>query len=225
MARHSVGRVVATVAFLGLVASACDSGGETSAPTSSSSSSTSTTTAPTTTTTVPCGPGGRTIVLEGVEVREFCGPARAEVTMGEDAVLDFEGGECSRHEEWLSVNLGVEVIEPEAGDEVAQPRFRSFSLLMGRHPAAAEDAPAVGSDGVHQAGSLTFTEPGTSWLVDDKTITLVGTRTAGTIVGNAITAAGSDEPVEVSAVFTCDEEAIALDEVTDLVDTETENDT
>lgn len=213
MARHSVGRVVATVALLGLTAAACDSGGETSAPT-----------APTTTTTVPCGPGGRTIVVDDVDVREFCGPARAEVTMGEDHVLAFEGGECSRHADWLSVNLGVEVIEAEAGDEVAQPRFRSFSLLMGRHPAAPDETPAVGSDGVHQSGSLTFTEPGTSWLVDDKTVTLVATRTAGTVVGNAITAEGSDQPVEVTAVFTCDEEAIALDEVADLVDTETEND-
>lgn len=221
MARHSVGRVVVLVALLGLVAAACDSGGETSAPTSSSSS-TSTTPAPPTTTTVPCGPGGRTIVLEGVEVREFCGPARAEVTMGEDELLAFEGGECSRHEDWLAVNLGVEVIESETGDEVARPRFRSFSLLMGRHPAAPEDAPVIGSDGAYQSGSLTFTEPGTSWLVDDKTITLVGTRTAGTVVGNALTAEGPEEPVEVSAVFTCDEDAIALDEVADLVQTENE---
>lgn len=221
MARHSVGRVVVVLLVLaGLVAAACGSGGETSAPTTSSTTST---TVPPTTTTVPCGPGGRTVVLDGVDVREFCGPARAEVTVGEET-LAFQDGECSRHDEWLAVNLGVEVITPEAAGEAVEPRFHSFSLLMGRHPAAPEDAAPVDADGVYQSGSLTFTVPGASWLVDDKTITLVGTRSAGTVSGRAITADDDGEPVELSATFTCNHDAIALDDVAGLVETETTGD-
>lgn len=242
MARHSGRRLIAALS-IGTVAVACGNGdGEDASRTTSTRRA-----AEAMTSTIPCGPGGRTIELEGVEVREFCGNARATVTLGGEAdepagpdaeadtgeaaappdaemgageTLEFVGGECSRHAAWLAVNLGVEILESgEAASEVTDPRFRSFSLLVGRHPGAPEQAPEVSADGNYQDGVITFSVPGASWAVDDMTITLVATRTAGLFTGMALPSRGSRELVPVRGVFTCDHETVALEEVTDLVET------
>lgn len=182
-------------------------------------------TAPSTTsTTQPCRPGGRSMTLQGVRVRQFCGPALAEVTVGEE-LLVFPGGECARHEDWFALNVGFEVIDPEPGDAVLDPDFRSFTILMGRHPLAGPDADPVTGDGVFTEALVTFAVPGRSYLVEDQTVTLAGTRVTGTFSGAAYLAEAPDAPLPVEGVFTCDAKAIPLEGVPDAVKTLSDGET
>lgn len=172
-----------------------------------------------TTTTLPCPVGGRTLTLEGMRVREFCGPARAEVTIGPET-LQFTGGECARHPTWFSVNIGVEVVDPEEADAVSAPAFRSFTVLMGQHPLASEAAAAAAADGVYTDAVITFAVPGSTYLVDDHTVRLVATRTAGTFSGVGFLDAAPDQPLEVKGAFTCDETVIPMERIPELVEAE-----
>lgn len=210
----------------GVPASTTATAGETVAPEPS-----------TTTTTEPCDPGGRPKRVEGVRVRRFCGPARARIALGEDT-FRFSGGACVRTAEAFELNLGLAVVEPdkpsEAAREAVAPRFRSVSILLGRHEAASEDAPPVSEDGTYHEGVITLTVPGTAYLVDDKTVTLIGTRTAGRFGGRALSGEdrkqrGPSDPtgepeelpgVEVSGLFTCDRSSISLNEVAARLETD-----
>lgn len=142
----------------------------------------------------------------------------AQVTIGEET-LRFPAGECARHEDWLAVNLGFEVIDPEPDDALLDPELRSFTVLMGRHPLAAPDAAPVTADGVYSDALITFAVPGRSYLVDDKTVTLVGTRTAGAFSGIGFLGDGEEAPLDIEGVFTCDATAIPLEAVPGLVET------
>lgn len=197
------------------VIGACANGGgepsSTSAPTTSPAAATSTT-AP------PCEPGGRTTRLAGARVRAFCGPAVAEVRIGTET-LRFEGGECARHDDWLSLNIGFEVLDENPGDVLLDPAFTSFTLLMGRHPLAASNAAAVSLDGVYTEGGVTFALPGRSYLLDDKTITLIATRSAGIFAGTGFLGEGRDEELLMEGAFTCDTAAIPIERVPEVAAT------
>lgn len=171
----------------------------------------------TTTSVAKCESGGRSRTLGGVRVRQFCGPAVAEVRAGEET-LKFGSGECARHEDWLALNLGFEIIDSEPGDAFIDPEFRSFTLLMGRHPLAPAEAPPAGADGVFTEAVLTFAVPGQSYILEDKTVTLAGTRMVGTFVGTGFRGTGH-EPIPIMGTFTCDASTIPLEQVQALVKT------
>ncbi|MBI2170038.1 MAG: hypothetical protein HYU28_11160 [Actinobacteria bacterium] len=207
------------IPLLGLLLAACSQtspgpSGATTAPPTTTAKATSTSTS----TTTPCEPGGRTITLQGVRVRQFCGTAQVEVRVANETVL-FRGGECARHEDWLAVNIGFEVIDAIRPEDVEDPDFRSFTLLMGRHPLAGPDATPVAGDGVYTEGLITFAVPGRGVLVEDKTITLAATRTVGTFTGTGFAGDTADQPLEVAGTLTCDAGAIPLEEVPALVET------
>jgi len=207
-------RGLAVLFALIAVAPACNGGGDAPAPSSTSS----TAPGPTTTTTAPCAEGSRTVTREGTRIREFCGPARARVTVGE-ATFDFAGGTCERHSDWFALNIGLEFVDPGPPDD-AEAAFRSFTVLMGKHPLAAEDAVPVAADGVYTSGVLTFSEPPVTYLMNDKTVTLLATRTAGTFSGLGVIGAAPEQTFEVRGLFTCDEEAVPLQRVPELAGSE-----
>lgn len=158
------------------------------------------------------------MTLAGIRLRQFCGPARAEVRVGEET-LPFIGGECARHEEWFAVHIGFEVIDVEPGDALLDPDFQSFTLLMGAHPLAAPDAAPVTADGAFTEAVFTFAVPNRTYLVGDKTVILAGTRTAGTFTGTGFLADSTDVPLPVEGTFTCDAAVIPLEQVPAVVET------
>ena len=172
--------------------------------------------APATTTTRPCERGGRSVKLDGVRVRQFCGPALAEVTVGEE-LLVFPGGECTTGDEWLSVNIGFEVVDPGELGALANAEFHSFTVLLGRHPLSATDAAPVTADGVSTEAVVTFAAPGRSFLVSDTTVTVVANRSAGALSGNGFLAQAPEERFPVEGAFTCDATATPLEQVRALV--------
>lgn len=213
----AAGLLVAAIVLAGL--SGCDDQpGEPPPPTTTSTPSAPPAGA---TTTLPCPAGGRTLTLEGMRVREFCGPARAEVTIGPET-LQFAGGECARHPTWFSVNIGVEVVDPQGADAISDPAFRSFTVLMGQHPLGAEAAAAVATDGVYTDAVITFAVPESTYLVDDETVRLLATRTAGTFSGVGFLDAARDQPLETEGMFTCDETVIPLERIPELMEAEEE---
>jgi len=142
-----------------------------------------------------------------VRVRDYCGPARVVLRVGAEP-FDFASGRCIAHKDWFEIHLGVEVAEPS--DDVESPRFTSFTMLLGRHPLSTDGAAPAATDGVYHDGVVTFTTPGRTFALDDKTITLTGKRTAGTLAGVALIPRAA-EPVPVRGEFACTSEgAIAL---------------
>src|SRR5688572_5949258 len=117
---------------------------------------------PTTTTTAPpCRPDGRSVKRSGLDVREFCGPARAVLHVGAE-VYDMQGGTCRLRRKWFQLSIGTVVLETRP--KVAlNPRFSSFSLLVGRHPASVADRPPAPDDGTYNQADVTFTVPGAAY--------------------------------------------------------------
>jgi hypothetical protein len=202
-------RAVITACALAVVATACPGGDSGPDPltvedTTPAAEVATTTTAPppsTTTTALPCPAGGEPARVEGVNVRRFCGPARAVLRVGMDVHV-FAPGLCVPHDDWIEVHLGVEVVEP-AAEAAAEPRFRSFTLFVGRHPLESGDPPAATTDGTYHAGIISFSVPGAAFAVEDKTITLADQRTTGDLAGVAFRA-GTPEPLELRGAFACD---------------------
>jgi len=206
-------RWVSGAALVAVIGACANGGGE---PSSASRPTTSHAAA---SESVPaCEPAGRTTRLAGVRVRAFCGPAVAEIRIGTET-LRFEGGVCERHDDWLSLNIGFEILDDDPGDVQLDPAFNSFTLLMGRHPLAASDAAAVSLDGVHTEGVVTFALPGRNYLLDDKTITLIGTRSAGLLSGTGFLGEGRDDELLIAGAFTCDSAAIPIERVPEVAAT------
>lgn len=213
MGRRRAAAAAALFLTLGLLAACENDDGE---PTPAAEETTSTTPAEVTSTTQTCGPGGQSMTLDGVRVRQFCGPALAEATVGEE-LLVFPGGECARGEDWFSLNIGFEVVDPDDLEAVADPEFRSFTVLMGRHALAGADAAPVTGDGVSTEAVITFAVPDRSFLASDTTVTLVGNRFAGTFSGNGFLAQAPEERFPVVGAFTCDANVMPLEQVRTLV--------
>jgi hypothetical protein len=102
------------------------------------------------------------------------------------------------------MSLGVVVLENRPRLEL-NPRFTSFSMLVGRHPAAvAERAPAP-DDGTYNEGDVSFTVPGAAYAMRDVTVVLEDDRSRGSLAGTALRAGqGEDQPpIPVRGRFNC----------------------
>lgn len=175
--------------------------------------------AATTSTAPACRDGGRSFEEGGVRVHEFCGPAQAAVSVAERD-LHFTGGSCIRRPESFELHLGREIVEPQPGRGVVEPRFPSFSLLMGRHRLGSDSAVAVGEDGTFNHGTLTFAVPGASFAADDLTVTLLGSRTSGVFTGSGFATTRVGQRLPLEGAFTCDATNTSLDSVRASVETE-----
>jgi hypothetical protein len=137
-----------------------------------------------------CTPGVKTVA--GLNVRVFCGPAKATVHYG-SKVFAFTQGECDKTAANFAVNIGTVVL-----GTTKKPKPNYFGLVVG---AAAGSKPAR-RDGSYVGGVLALDYGGKGYLIQGTTlkVTLSGNRSRGTFNGNTFL---TSPTVKVTGTFSC----------------------
>lgn len=136
--------------------------------------------------TAECTPGGVVKEIGGVQVREFCGPARATVMVG-GQTFKITGGECEALGDSFVVNIGT-----FNGKSLAPPKdYFGIFLESGDGSTVADGAYSGGIALAGNAGATEFS------MAANGTVTLKNGLSAGDFEG-AVLGSG-----EISGFFTC----------------------
>jgi hypothetical protein len=138
-----------------------------------------------------CTPGVKQ--LGGLNVRVFCGPAKATVHYG-GKLFSFSQGQCEKTSQYVAVNIGTVVLGP-----TTKPKPNYFGLDVGKF--LGSKSKAASKDGTYAGGVLALAYGGKGYLVrgDTLKITLSGNRSRATFTGESLFA----PHVKVAGSFTC----------------------
>jgi hypothetical protein len=126
--------------------------------------------------------------INGVQVRTFCGPARATVAIGGRGYA-FTQGSCTRTADYFSINIGA----TEIG--ASNPTKPYFGIFVGRMPGTS--LPRAGRDGVYANAVIGF-HSGAMRASVKGTLKLTNGRSKGTFTGSLILKSGA-----ASGSFSC----------------------
>lgn len=150
--------------------------------------------------------GARQVEIDGARATEFCGPATATITIG-DETLDYEGGRCDFQEDsgFFDLQIGAVVTDIDRTQEVTEAeQVRYFALQVGPSPIDTEgEQEPVDGDGTYeplliqaQVGAELFAADATG-----STVTLTDGVSGGTFEGTGSVIGGASD--SFSGSFAC----------------------
>lgn len=132
------------------------------------------------------------VLVDGVQALNYCGPARAEGILNGQAFA-VTPGRCAFTDDAVSVSLGTYLI----GEDVGVPDY--FALLVGSAGMDGPDEVAASTDGTYDADGLFVAVGGTLYSAYPVTVTLTDNRSRGEFSGPLDIGEG-----EISGSWTCD---------------------
>lgn len=150
--------------------------------------------------------GARQVEIDGAQATEFCGPATATITIG-DETLEYDGGRCDFQEDsgFFDLQIGAVVTDIDRAQEVTESEgVRYFAVQVGPSPIDTEgEQEPVNGDGTYEP-LLIQAQVGADLFAADapeSTVTLTDGVTQGTFEGTGSLIGG--ESNSFSGSFAC----------------------
>jgi hypothetical protein len=123
--------------------------------------------------------------INGVNTRQFCGPATARATAN-GQTLSWSNGECTTTGEAFSVNIGRVILGSDAAAKELKKQYDYFGITL-----------QATQDGTYSKAVIAFDYQGQSYALITNTLTLSGGLKQGSFTGADV------KGVSVSGSFTC----------------------
>jgi hypothetical protein len=123
--------------------------------------------------------------INGVNTRQFCGPAKAQATAN-GQTMNWSNGECATTGGAFSVNIGRIILGSNDAAKELKKQYDYFGITL-----------QATSDGTYDKAVISMDYQGQSYALITNTLTLSGGMKQGTFTGNDL------KGVSVSGSFTC----------------------
>jgi hypothetical protein len=123
--------------------------------------------------------------INGVNTRQFCGPAKAQATAN-GQTMNWSNGECSTTGGAFSVNIGRIILGSNDAAKELKKKYDYFGITL-----------QATSDGTYDKAVISMDYQGQSYALITSSLTLSGGMKQGTFTGSDL------KGVSVSGSFTC----------------------